>query len=292
MTRKLSLQSSSIAALAGVFCFAVTVAFRAEAANPAGRVAIEYVEPKNPAHRPIYDELKQARALERVQELLSPFRLPRQLLLKTTGCDGVSNAWYEENALTVCYEFIADILKNAPEQASPEGITRKDAILGPMVDVFLHESGHAMFDLLKVPVFGREEDAADTFSAYITLHFPKEEARRLILGSAYQYKMDLKDPQVTMPITKFSNVHGTPAQRFYNVLCIAYGADKKLFADLVEKKYLPEDRADGCEDEYEQAAFAFRVLIDPHIDKARAKQVLHTWTRKVDAPRRRRPPGK
>ena len=47
-----------------------------------------------------------------------------------------------------------------------------------------------MFDLLKVPIFGREEDAADTFSAYIMLHFPKEDAHRLILGSAYQYKMD------------------------------------------------------------------------------------------------------
>jgi hypothetical protein len=52
-----------------------------------------------------------------------------------------------------------------------------------------------------------------------------------------------------MAITKFSNVHGTPAQRFFNVLCIAYGADQKLFADVVEKKYLPEDRADGCVDE-------------------------------------------
>ena len=67
----------------------------------------------------------------------------------------------------------------------PSGITRQDAILGPVVDVFLHECGHAMFDLLKVPVFGREEDAADAFSAYIVLQFPKEDARRLLLGSAY-----------------------------------------------------------------------------------------------------------
>jgi hypothetical protein len=65
------------------------------------------------------------------------------------------------------------------------------------------------------------------------------------------------------------------------------GADQKLFADVVEKKYLPEDRADGCVDEYEQAAFAFKTLIDPHIDKTRAEKVLHNWMREVDAPRRR-----
>jgi hypothetical protein len=91
------------------------------------------------------------------------------LLLKVSGCDGEANAWYDEGFVTVCYEYLADILKNAPEDMLPSGITRQDAILGPFVDVFLHESGHAVFDLLKVPVLGREEDAADFFSAYIML---------------------------------------------------------------------------------------------------------------------------
>jgi hypothetical protein len=67
------------------------------------------------------------------------------------------------------YEFLADILKNATEKTLPIGVTRRDTIIGPLVDVFLHESGHAVFDLLKIPVFGREEDAADQFSAYIML---------------------------------------------------------------------------------------------------------------------------
>jgi hypothetical protein len=104
------------------------------------RVSVNYVPPKDPAYHAIYQQLKEVRALERVQELLSPFRLPHRLLLKVTGCDGVSNAWYEENEITVCYEFLNDILKNAPEQTLPVGITRHDAILGPAIDVFLHES--------------------------------------------------------------------------------------------------------------------------------------------------------
>jgi DNA invertase Pin-like site-specific DNA recombinase len=41
-----------------------------------------------------------------------------------------------------------------------------------------------------------------------------------------------------------------PAQRYYNLLCLAYGEDPRQFADLVEKKYLPESRAQGCVDEY------------------------------------------
>jgi Putative metallopeptidase len=284
------MKSRNIAAVASALCLALTIATRADAAQHSSeQIRIEYVPPKDPAHQPIYDEIKQAQVLERIQELLSPLRLPRPLLVKITGCDGESNAWYEEDAITVCYEFLADILKNATEKTLPIGVTRRDTIIGPLVDVFLHESGHAVFDLLKIPVFGREEDAADQFSAYIMLHFGKEDAHRLMEGAAYQYKADMQKWQVSTAITKFANVHGAPAQRFFNVLCIAYGADKTSFADVVEKGYLPEDRADGCDGEYEQVAYAFKTLIDPHLDKALASKVSKTWMREVDAPPRRPP---
>ena len=45
----------------------------------------------------------------------------------------------------------------------------------------------ALFDMLKLPVLGREEDAADQVAAYINLQFGKAEARRLIMGTAYAY---------------------------------------------------------------------------------------------------------
>jgi Putative metallopeptidase len=237
-------------------------------------VHIHYVEPSNPIYRSIYDQSKELRVLEYVQELLLSIRLPRPLTLKLTGCDGVVNAWYGDDEVAVCYEFVAEILKNAPEHEAPAGITRQDAIAGSLLDVFLHESGHAVFDMLSIPLFGREEDAADQFSAYIMLQYDKARARKLILGNAYQYKVDIPGTEVTLAMKKFSDEHGIPAQRFYNVLCIAYGADPKLFADVVEKNYLPRDRADGCEDEYRQISFAFKTLIGPHIDRAQAKRAL------------------
>jgi hypothetical protein len=245
------------------------------------QIRVEYDVPKNPVHRPIYERLKQVRALEQIQKLLSPIRLPRPLLLKVSSCDGDSNAWYDGSVVTVCYEYLADILKNALEGTLPSVISQDDAILGPFMDVFLHEAGHAVFDQLNVPVLGREEDAADLFSAYIMLNLSTADARRLILGNAYQYKEDVVNPQV--PLTKYADEHGIPAQRFFNVLCIAYGADRKLFADVVEKGYLPKKRAEGCDVEYEQAAFAFKTLIGPYIDRTLAKKVLATWMRDVDA---------
>ena len=235
------------------------------------RIQISYVPPQNPAHESILRMLKERQVLEKFKEFLSPLRLPRVLRLKLEGCEGVSNAWYQDDAITVCYEYIDDILRSAPQETTPAGVTRADAIVGPMLEVFLHEVGHAVFDFLSVPVLGREEDAADQFAAYLLLQFAKSDARRLIFGVGYAYHLDAAKP--TTKKNPFADEHGLPAQRFYNVLCIAYGADSKLFADLVEKGYLPKDRAEGCEGEYEQVARAMTKLIRPYIDESRAKRV-------------------
>ena len=188
---------------------------------------------ENPAHQPIYEQLKQVRALERLQTLLSPFRLPHPLFLKVSGCDGVSNAWYDEGFVTVCYEFLTDILKNALEKTLPSVITQDDAILGPFMDVFLHETGHAVFDQLKVPVLGREEDAADLFSVYIVLQMGKEDARRLILGNAYQYKEDVVNPQV--PLTKYSDEHGISRSDFSTCCALRMALTKNYLQTLWRK---------------------------------------------------------
>ena len=110
------------------------------------------------------------------------------------------------------------------------------------------------------------------------LRFGKAEARRLILGTAYSYKLEAEDPDEKTAMTRFADEHGTPAQRFYNLLCIAYGADAELFADLVKKGYLPKNWAEGCDGEFAQVQKAFQRLITPHIDLQLAKEVLDsTW---------------
>jgi Putative metallopeptidase len=244
------------------------------AAGETRQIDVAYLPPKDARHQPLYELLKRNRVLEKLQEFLSPFRLPRRVLMKVEGCDGIANAFSGDGAVTVCYEYLDEIWANVPKETTPEGIAPIDALVGPMVDVFLHEFGHVAFQLLDVPVFGREEDAADQFSAYLMLHLGPDEARRLIAGAAYAFKGDLRDQQVTLSLKEFSDSHGLPAGRFYNLLCIAFGADANLFAGIVKKGYLPVERAIGCEDEYRQVAHAFKRLIGPHIDKDLAKEVM------------------
>ena len=262
-------------------------------AVPASKVSVVYGQPTDPEHQPIYEHLKELRFLEKLQEFLSPFQLPRSLLVKVQSCDGDANAFYETDVITVCYEYIDQLWKAIPPETTPAGVTAVDALVGPLFDTCLHEFAHAMFDMLKIPVFGREEDAADQVSAYIMLHFGKAEARRLIEGVAYAYRIEAEADTVPPTMARFADVHGTPAQRFYNVLCIAYGADAQLFRDMVEKGYLPKERAEDCKGEYQQVADAYEKLIGSHVDRSRAKNVFDkSWlpdaTTRV--PRRPAPP--
>jgi hypothetical protein len=250
----------------------------------ADRVDILYVAPKSAETEAVYKYIKEAGALEMARELLSPLRLPRRLLIKTETC-GNADAWYEERVITLCYEFLDEYWKNAATETTPNGLAPIDTVLGPFIDLVLHEAGHAVFEMLRIPVFGREEDAADQFSAYIVLQLGKADARRLILGNAYQYKVDLEAKGPPPALKSFANTHGTPAQRFFNVLCIGYGAEPKLFQDVVDKDYLPKDRAEGCEDEYRQVAYAFNKLIAPHVDRKRASKILKSeWLVPADRP--------
>jgi hypothetical protein len=260
-------------AMAAMVCLAAVAAPGAFAAETR-QIDIAYLPPKDDRHLPLYALLKRNRVLEKIQAFLAPFRLPRRVLMKVEGCDGDANAYFNEEGVTVCYEYLDDIWADVPKETRPAGIAPIDALVGPMVDVFLHEFGHVVFKLLDVPVLGREEDAADQFSAYLMLHFGPEEAQRLIAGTAYVFQKDVQDPQVTVERKDFADTHGTPAQRFYNLLCIAFGANGELFADISGKGYLPWERAIWCEDEYRQVARAFERLIAPHIDETLAKETM------------------
>ena len=149
-----------------------------------------------------------------------------------------------------------------------------DAEVGQFFFAAAHEMGHATFDQLGMPLFGRQEDDADQFANYTMLQFSKADARCLIAGAAHSYKKYLLRPEVTAPLKDFSDSHGAPEQRYFNLICLAYGADPVLFADVVEKRLLPEHRAEGCRYEYGNVVWAFRQLIAPHLDHELEQQVL------------------
>jgi len=275
---------------AGLLAFAIS----AHAAPKANRIDITYEKPENPAHMDIYNDLKEHRVLERLQEFFSPFRLIIPVEIVMAGCDGEPEAEYGDGEILICFEFVEMLIKNMPDETTPAGIEPADTVVGPFFDTVLHEFAHAMFDMFYTPIFGREEDAADQLAAYLYLQLGEDEARRLILGTTYNYLVvETRDEDSAQTVEEFiedsAETHSLPAQRAYNLLCMAYGANPKLFADLVSNEYLPEHRVEFCEEEYEQVQQAYFDLIEPHTDPALVKEIFdRSWLRKVDEGRWRK----
>jgi hypothetical protein len=250
-------------------------------AKPRGApVPITYVAPTNPEHQPLYEALKSKQVLEKVQAFFNLFPMKKPFGFKLTGCDGEVNAWYdeEERLVTLCYDYLQEQLRIAPTGTTQSGVSREDVMLGATLEVVLHEGAHALFDVFKIPILGREEDAADQVAAFTLLQLGDDVARSTVGGVAYMYATEARGS--TPGMKEFANEHGLPAQRFFNWVCIAYGAKPKLFADVVAKGYLPEDRAESCEQEYRQVAYAVSTLLGPHMDERAAARFKASFSRR------------
>ena len=251
-------------------------------------VQIQYKEPTNPAHKPIYDRLRKRAVLEQYKEFMSPLQLKRALNVALEPCNGVINATHQAGKITYCYELIAEMQRQVIETNVLPGFRREDAIVGGFVSILLHETGHAIFYLLDIPIFGREEDAADAIAAYVSLQFGPTSARRILTGSAFVWRAaELTRQKKRSPrqFEDYSDEHGTDAQRFYNILCIALGSDMvektNTFSDFVQ--LLPEGRRGQCVREYTHVKNSFARFVLPHIDQGLMKKVRSTeWIRSED----------
>jgi hypothetical protein len=244
-------------------------------ANP--RVEIEYRPPTSAQFQSVYESLKERKILEELQHFLAPLNLPHPLRLVTLEC-GYVNAFYSppNRSVNICYELVAYIIDGAPKTVSEDGfVTREAAIVGNLVGIVLHEGGHMLFDMLDVPVFGREEDAADETASFIALQFNTDIARTIVKGFAYNWAME-KDPTASAPISVWSDEHGSASQRMFNTLCLAYGGDPKTFQEFVDRGWLPKKRAVHCSQEYTQLKIAFVNTVLPFIDQDLMARVQHT----------------
>lgn len=266
------------------------------------KVSIDYgPEPTDPAYRAIYGRVKQRQVLERLQRFLAPLRLTRQLTVRMAQCgNNVLYRPYQPGGdVTICYEFIKQVEDQAPGEGSVGilGVTyvpREATIVGPVVEEVLHDVALAVFDNLQIPVWGRPEDAADNVAALIMLNFGTDVAQTTIMGTAYFLWWAGNNAQYSENYVV--DVRPPVRQRYYNILCVAYGADPTKFAMLQPVNRaalttdLPQVTAESCalryasaqrqgnyEGAYEKLSAAFKTLIlDPYVDPELLKQVLAT----------------
>jgi hypothetical protein len=285
---KCSLASASATVAAFMLC-----ASQAQAQTPPPpdlvnpRVEIEYVKPKNADFELIYERLRARKVLETLRQFLAPlkFKEGQKLVVKFDECGTTYFRYQRRGVVAVCYEFVDQIERLAPTsqvrliQTQGRPPVKPDAALvGPVVQALIHEVAIGVFDLFEIPVWGRQDDAADRVAALVLLQFSKYDlAWNTIVGTAWFLAGSALAPP------DLSDVRGVTAQRYYTTLCIAYGGNRRIFGGFVAAERpsdpspaagdLPNVRARGCPEEYTTVRDAFGAAVAPHLDQDLLKQV-------------------
>jgi len=126
-----------------------------------------------------------------------------------------------------------------------------------------HELGHALIDIMRLPVLAREEDAADVLGVVLSeaINDPVDTETILVAAADnFAFMAYLSDEQgIELP---FWDMHSLDMQRYYGILCLYYGADPEAREDLARELELPEERAQTCPEEYALAEESWGPILD------------------------------
>lgn len=144
-----------------------------------------------------------------------------------------------------------------------KGVTVRQGTVAAVQFVLAHEMAHAIIHELEIPVLGKEEDAADSFAAYLLTANPKFGPLTAISAAAV---WDSIAPMTRkLDESDFSDEHSFPRQRMYQFLCWVYGSDTKRFKAIVGKDGLPRARAARCGREWQEINAAWGTVLAPHV---------------------------
>jgi len=145
----------------------------------------------------------------------------------------------------------------------PLDMVRFEFVRANLISTFYHEFAHALIDILELPVLGLEENAADVFSVVVVNElFAEDEVLAINRGAARGFEVDAKAVIGKGGHWDWADKHGTEMQRYYNIVCLTYGADPEKRSDFSKEMKLPQERADTCENEFETAQNGWGPIIE------------------------------
>lgn len=228
---------------------------------------------RNPArHAYLAEWFGRTRYLDQFAAALNTrFQIPSQITMGAAEC-GQKNAFYDpqRRVIVLCYEIADDIVQEFRyDNLTPE--QRDKAVMGAISFVLFHEVGHALVDVLDLPITGREEDVADQIA---TLALANSDPMAAYWAAEYwRQKDDLGDTGLLKGIVgmfrtpdQFADEHSFDEQRFFNVLCWTYGGDPAGRSYLLP--LITQARAQRCPGEHRRISLALGTILAGHLKPA------------------------
>ena len=212
--------------------------------------------------------LKNAHVLEDLAgDVNSSLKLPGDIALVGEQCGLVNATWNStDRRIMICYELVDLSLRIFGADDQPNSV---EEATNSTIGVFFHELAHALISIYDLPFTGREEDVADQLAAFVILEpdgllkdFPNPS--RVAEDYGLMFKL-WAEQRGSVGLADFAATHSVNETRMYNLKCWIYGSDPAAHADMITDGRLPEDRAAGCQEEYQQLSRGWSTLLAPYL---------------------------
>jgi len=223
---------------------------------PATGIDVAYFPSQRPELAPVHEAFERGRYLDHMLGVVDrELALPTTLRVVMADCGQVNAAYLNgRGTLVVCHEVVASFVDQfRPRYANdPAGLGK--AVVSATVFTTLHEVGHALVELLRLPILGNEEDAADRIAAVYLLRDPDIGADRALAAADATGAMASID----------WDTHPMGTQRRYNIMCLALGALNDPRLSMVGEDDFNKNRLPGCASEHVRARESLDRLLAPH----------------------------
>jgi hypothetical protein len=169
----------------------------------------------------------------------------------------------EQRVLDIAHKFQSDPQFNkgkTPAQIQ-DGV---EFVTGNVLFLLGHEVAHALISVFKIPVIGREEDAADALATLAALKMGGSFAERVVINTARGWFLsDQRDARVGSPSGLYDE-HGFDSQRAYYLVCLLVGGAPEKFHALADEVKLPKERQKTCHFDFSNAEWSWGEVLKPH----------------------------
>jgi len=165
-------------------------------------------------------------------------------------------------------EELARTLQNSPRLktlSEQQRIERVEFVIGNTLFVLLHEMGHVIIAEMKLPVLGREEDAADTYAVLRMLKIGTGFSEHVLGEASRNWFLNARRDRETRAKPVYYGEHSLSEQRAYRIVCLMVGSDPTKFKALADGFKMPKERQESCQQDFARASRSWNAVLQPHL---------------------------
>ena len=148
----------------------------------------------------VMQDLKVAQEL---QAFLAPLRLPRDLNIDIVDCGAKDVPFVSGQPVKICNELIREIEETAKKISPNDQDDQARLIVGAFIQTALHKTAYGVLDVLQVPVWGHEYDAADRLAALIMVQFGEDIERVSMSATLGSVQVVIRSQELRQDLDRF-----------------------------------------------------------------------------------------